>query len=188
MREFQQEFPGIQVNLLVSNDDLNLSRREADLAIRSTPSPPEHLISQKLFSLAWGAYATPAYLERAGRPGDCEALAQHDIIGCDGALLRLPTFDWLERHVPAHRVVARCSDLVAMAALAVAGLGIALLPDDQAKPELERLFTFTPGKFSDIWVLTHPDLRGNRRLRTFRNFIIRKFREDPVFQRYGIQR
>jgi len=187
LAEFRRLYPDIQVNLLVGNDELNLSRREADLAIRATPAPPEHLIGHKLFSLAWSAYASPAYLAEYGAPTDEEALKQHAIISSHNELLRLPAFDWVERHVPPQQIVARCSDLISMSALAVAGLGVALLPDDQAKPELTRLFTFTPGRHSDLWVLTHPDLRDNRWVRVFKEFIIEKFRGDPVFQEHGVQ-
>ena len=185
--EFHRLYPDIHVNLLVGNDDLNLSRREADLAIRATPAPPEHLIGNKLFSLAWGAYACEAYLAEHGTPADEDALKEHAIISAHHDLLRLPAFDWAERHIPPQRVVARCSDLIGMSALAVAGLGIALLPDDQAKPELRRLFSLTAARHSDIWVLTHPDLRDNRWVRVFKEFIIDKFKEDPMFKQHGVQ-
>jgi DNA-binding transcriptional LysR family regulator len=184
--EFHRLYPDIHVNLLVGNDDLNLSRREADLAIRATPTPPEYLIGHKLCSLAWAAYAAPAYLDEHGSPADEEALKGHAIISSHNELLRLPAFDWVERQIPPQQIVARCSDLIGMSALAMAGLGIALLPDDQAKPELQRLFTFTSGRYSDLWVLTHPDLRDNRWIRAFKEFIIEKFRADPIFIKYGV--
>lgn len=186
LAEFRRQYPEIQVNLLVSNAHLNLSRREADLAIRATPSPPEHLIGFKLFSLSWAAYAAPSYIATHGRPSGVEELKQHDLISSRADILRLPAFDWLEQHLPAERIVARCSDLVTMSALAAAGNGIALLPDDQAKPELERLFTFEPAQQSHLWILSHPDMRDNRRLKVFKEFIIEKFRAEPVFQQYGV--
>lgn len=180
--EFRRLHPGIHINLIVSNDDLNLSRREADLAIRATATPPEHLIAYKLCSLAWGAYAARTYVAEHGAPTDEATLQQHAIISAHQSLLRLPAYSWVDRHVSPQKIVARCNDLVSMSALATAGVGIALLPDDQAKPELERLFTFAPGKHSDLWVLTHPDLRDNRRLALFKTFIIEKFGNGAVFR------
>jgi DNA-binding transcriptional LysR family regulator len=179
--EFRRLHPGIHINLLVSNDDLNLSRREADLAIRATPAPPEHLIAHKLCSLAWGAYASATYLTEHGAPVDEATLQQHAIISAHQSLVRLPAYAWVDRHISRQQIVARCNDLVSMSALAAAGVGVALLPDDQAKPELERLFTFAPGKHSDLWVLTHPDLRDNRRLALFKTFIIEKFSDGAIF-------
>lgn len=178
IRDFQEEYPDIHINLLVGNDDLNLSRREADIAIRATPAPPDYLVGHKLLSLDWGAYAAPGYLELCGRPEGLADLAGHRIISSRLDLFRLPAFDWVERNIPPERIVARGSDLVTLSALAVAGVGIALLPDDQAKPELERLFTFEPGQCSDIWLLTHPDLRDNRRLQVFKSFLMERLRAD----------
>ncbi|MGH8354156.1 MAG: LysR family transcriptional regulator [Pseudomonas sp.] len=186
LAEFRHRYPELQVNLLVGNEALNLSRREADLAIRATPAPPEQLIGHKLLSLAWGAYAAPTYLAEHGSPAATDDLPGHAIISAHDELLRLPAFAWVERQIPAQRIAARCSDLIAMSALAVAGLGIALLPDDQAKPELRRLFDFAPGRHSDLWLLSHPDLRDNRGLRLLKDFIIEKFRADPVFREYGL--
>jgi DNA-binding transcriptional LysR family regulator len=182
--EFRRLFPGIHINLIVSNDDLNLSRREADLAIRATSTPPDHLIAHKLCSLAWGAYAAGAYVVEHGAPTDEVTLQQHAIISAHQSLLRLPAYNWVDRHVSPQRIVARCNDLVSMSALAAAGVGIALLPDDQAKPELKRLFTFAPGKHSDLWILTHPDLRDNRRLAVLKTFLIEKFANGAVFKEY----
>lgn len=187
LAEFRQLYPDIHVNLLVGNNDLNLSRREADLAIRATSAPPEHLVGCKLFSLAWGAYTSESYLEKHGAPAAEAELRQHAVISSHQELLRLPAFDWVERQLPAERIVARASDLMAMSALAENGIGIALLPDDQAKPGLRRLFTFAPGKTSDIWVLSHPDLRENGRVQLFKTFVIERFRSDEVFREFGVQ-
>lgn len=183
--EFRRHYPHIQVNLLVGNDELNLSRREADLAIRATQAPPEHLIGHKLFALTWGAYAAPAYLAEHSAPACENDLQQHAIITSHHDLLRLPAYEWVERHIPTQQIVARCSDLIGMAALAVAGLGIALLPDDQAKPELQRLFTFGPGRHSDLWLLSHPDLRDNLGLNALKAFISEKLKQEPTLKQYG---
>lgn len=174
LREFQAQYPDIQINLLASNDDLNLSRREADLAIRATSAPPEHLVGQELLSLAWGLYAAPSYLEKRGRPSSLDMLAEHRLLSTRLDQLRLPAFDWLERNSSPDQIVARANDLMALAALATAGLGIAPLPDDQARPELERLFTFDPGQHSTLWLLTHPDLRDSRRLQVFKHFLTKQ--------------
>ncbi|TVP58303.1 MAG: LysR family transcriptional regulator [Halomonadaceae bacterium] len=186
LKDFGDRYPEIQINLHVGNNDLNLSRREADLAIRATSTPPEHLIGRKLCSLAWGAYASSAYVERFGQPGNEQQLQGHRLISSGSDLLRLPAYEWLENQELAAAIVMRCNDLVAMAAMAQAGVGIAFLPDDQAKPELQRLFTFTPGKHSDLWLLTHPDLRESQRLTLFKAFLIERFSQDETFHRFSL--
>ncbi len=186
IQEFRQLYPDIRINLLVGNSDLNLSRREADVAIRATTSPPDNLIGYKLFSLAWGAYAAESYLSQHGVPLDVDDLQQHQLISANSDLGHLPVFGWLDRKLPGSCIVMRCSDLVSMSAAAVAGIGIAPLPDDQAKPELRRCFGLPEDVRSDIWLLIHPDLRHSHRLKLFREFMIRKFQEDSVFQQHGL--
>lgn len=99
----------------------------------------------------------------------------------------LPVFKWAEEHLEEEQKTARCNDLMSMSALAVAGCGIALLPDDQFKPELVRLFSLNESLKSDIWILMHPDLRGCARLILFKKFLVEQLRNHPVFQQYGLQ-
>lgn len=186
LNEFRSLYPNFHLNLLVSNAAFNLSRREADLAIRATSSPPEHLIGYKLCSLAWGAYASEGYIEKFGAPDDLDTLKDHLLISAHIDLIKLPAFDWIEQHMDGDNVVMRCNDLVSMSAMAVAGIGIAFLPDDQAKPELRRLFTFPPGDYSHLWLLSHPDLRNSRPIKVFKDFLINKISQNETFQAYGI--
>ncbi|MBA55181.1 MAG: hypothetical protein CMK89_12070 [Pseudomonadales bacterium] len=186
--QFQALYPDIRIHLIASNADLNLSRREADLAIRATHTPPEHWVGQKLLSLGWAAYASPDYIARQG--GSVTGLEHQQLILAEPNLQHIRAFQWADAQVHQgkgrhSKVVARCNDLMAMSALAVNGAGIALLPDDQFKPQLTRLFSL-PAEFkSDIWVLMHPDLRGCKRLLLFKQFISEQLRQDPVLQNYG---
>ena len=77
--------------------------------------------------------------------------------------MRLPVFQWLEARYSAH-IVARASDLSTMAALAVAGIGLAALPSDQDEPGLSRLLALSRFE-GELWLLTHPDLRRVERIR-----------------------
>lgn len=173
---FRERYPDIALELDVGAASLDLTRREADLAIRATTAPPPHLVGRKVVSLPWSCYASPAYLARAGRPRRTADLDAHRIIAADGALRRLPPYRRLEAAgVPC----IRCSTINAMSAMAEAGLGIALMPFDQDKPELERLFDAEPGFVSDIWLLTHPELRRTERVRLLADHLFEAFRADP---------
>ncbi|AUM12937.1 LysR family transcriptional regulator [Ketobacter alkanivorans] len=185
IQKFQAQYPGVTVNLMVSNADYNLSRREADLAIRATSAPPEFLIGSKLFSLRWAAYACQEYIAKTDTP--IRDLNGHDVILANQSLQNLAVFKWADSQVNETQIVARCNDLMSMSALAATGLGIALLPDDQFKQDLVRLFELDSRFTSDIWVLMHPDLRGCTRLIEFKNFLLQQLREDPVFQKFGLQ-
>ncbi|NPU91630.1 MAG: LysR family transcriptional regulator [Gammaproteobacteria bacterium] len=183
--EFRTLYPDITVNMLASNADYNLSRREADLAIRATPAPPDYLAGQKLFSLGWSAYASPGYQQLNPPLTQDDPFRDQQVILASNELSHIAVFQWAEKHLDARQIVSRCNDLMSMSALAVAGVGIALLPDDQAKPELQSLFALDSRFRSDIWVLMHPDLRGCARLMLFKDFIVTRLREEPLFQGLG---
>lgn len=174
---FSKLYPEIAIELIISNQDFSLTRREADIAIRATPRPPEHLIGRKVWDIGWSAYVGDGYSVNKEMPLTTAELGQHRLIGGEGAMSSLPAFQWLNNQM-SDQQVARCNDLVAMAALAAAGYGIALLPDDQARDGLNRLFEFKPGKQSHLWLLTHPDLRKVERIKLLMNYLFECFGSD----------
>lgn len=178
LASFTQQYPDITFELDVGATSVDLTRREADLAVRATPSPPPHLIGRHVVTLEWAFFASKEYLERNGRPRSAEALRSHRLIGADGALRRLSPFRILDAD-PALTVPLRCSTLNGMSAMAEVGYAIALLPDDQAKPSLVRLFPAVPAFTSDIWLLTHPELRRTERIRLLMEHLHASFRGDP---------
>lgn len=175
--EFRQKYPEIRIELLAGGTSLDLTRREADIAVRATKKPPEYLIGRKVFSLDWAFYAAKKYLREEGRPRSQRDLKSHRLIAGEGSTARLPGMSWLDKSF-ADQVVARCNTLNAMSSLAEAGYGIALLPDDQCKPELERLFTVSPSVRTDLWILTHPELRKTERIRLMVNHLFESMRAD----------
>lgn len=175
---FRQQYPDIAFELDVGAASRDLTRREADLAVRATNDPPPHLVGLRTVLLNWSCFASPGYLEKFGRPDNAAALDDHRVIGADGGLRGLPPF----RHLDAgdkRRTDLRCSTLNSMAAMAKAGFGIALLPDDQVQPGLTRLFPCEPAYASDLWLLTHPELRRTERIRLLMMHLQKAFREDP---------
>jgi len=175
---FARLYPEIQLELVVGAQSLDLTRREADLAVRATPAPPPHLVGRKVLSVEWAYFAAPSLLEESGRPEKPSELSGCRLIGADGALERVPPYQHLARHFT-DEVMMTCSTINAMSAMAEVGFGIALLPDDQVKPTLVRLFPCDPPFQSDIWLLTHPELRKTERIRLLKDHLYRCFREDP---------
>ena len=181
---FRRDFPGIRVEVTVSDSDYDLGRREADLALRATPRPPEHLVGRKVTDLPWYAWAAPAYLKECGRPSGMDELASHRLIGSDEGFRRLPVFAALHSRFGPDAFAATASDLSTMAALAASGIGVVLLPfDSTGGPgphggRLERLFPLEPRFASALWILTHPDLRHVARIRALAQFLFDFLRED----------
>lgn len=175
--DFAAVYPDIRIELVVGAERLSLSRRETDVAVRATISPPEHLVGRKCASCPWAFHAAPAYLRRYGTPARQSELSTHRIIGADGELARMPPLRLVEATL-GEAVTVRCSTLNAMSAMAAAGHGVTLLPDDQRKPSLKRLFPCEPAFASDIWLLTHPELRRVQRVRLLMNHLHEAFGDD----------
>ncbi|MBU6955603.1 LysR family transcriptional regulator [Hahella sp. HN01] len=175
LRPLAQDYPDITFEILSSNDDFNLNSRVADIAVRATSSPPDHLIGRKVASIPWAMFVAESFMERFAQPPTLETLADYPLIGASGSMLNLPAFTWLEKN-HATAIVARCNELTAMSYCAESGHGIAFLPVDQRRSGLVELAEFAPGKTSDMWVLSHPDLKKTERIRIVVEQLVSYFR------------
>lgn len=175
---FARAHPGVHVELVVGDENRDLSRREADVALRATSDPPEHLVGREVVAIGWSVFGSAAYRRWHGAPRSMDDLAVHRLVRAEPPLRALPAFAWAERHLPPECFVATSNDLSTMAALAIEGLALAILPDDQRRPRLERLFATRPAFTTRIWLLTHPDLRRVARIRAFTDFVAERLRAD----------
>lgn len=170
LAEFNRLYPDIHIELLVSNQTFNMSNRQADIAVRATPSPPDYLIGRQVASLKWSVFASKQYQAAFGLPEVFEDLANHALIGASGDLSRLPAFRLLDKHF-ANQIVARVDDLTAMSYVVESGQGLAFLPEDQHRPELIKLFDVSGSPQSQLWLLTHPDLRNVERIKLVMQYL-----------------
>lgn len=167
---FRQAFPEIVLDVVVSNQSLNLSKRDADVALRATNRPPEALIGRRVAGIAWAVYGPAAM---TGTPFDPHLDARrHDWIGVGDALGGLRPAKWLQEHAGAERIVYKVDTVLGLAEAVKAGIGLALLPCFIAAvtPGLVRLAPADPELEGGLWLLTHPDLRQTARVRAFMDF------------------
>lgn len=162
LAEFNLTYPDIRIEVLVSNQEFNMTNRQADIAVRATPSPPQHLVGREVRVINWGVYGSSAYKDMHGLPDSIDDLKNHSLIGASGGMRSLPAFMWLDKNLP-DQIITRCDDLVSMSYFIESGQGLGLLPDDQQRAGIKRLFTFESGETSNLWVLIHPDLRNVER-------------------------
>lgn len=157
----REDYPNIMVEVAVGDSDYDLNRREADIAVRATSSPPDHLVGRRIMDMEWWLCRKKGVQQRA--PSSLDELDNCSLIGADASMMRLKVFQWLEARYH-ESIVARSNDLSTMASMAMAGVGFALLPSDQREPGLEPLLKI-PESRSSLWLLTHPDLRNVTRIR-----------------------
>jgi DNA-binding transcriptional LysR family regulator len=163
---FTRRYPDVALELGVGDVPRNLTRREADVAIRWTDSPPQHLVGQRVVRAEYALYGAVSLLERFPRDA---ALRDYPWLAGDEAAEARLTTAWMRQHVPQSRLACRYDSAIAMHAGVRAGTGLGFLPCayGDADPALRRMRSVEPGFGMDIWVLTHPDLRGTARVRAF---------------------
>ncbi|HEX2114463.1 MAG TPA: LysR family transcriptional regulator [Alphaproteobacteria bacterium] len=170
LASFRSAHPEIVLELAASNAIFNLSRRDADVAIRPAPEPPEALVGRRVATVVFALYAAADYLKR--RPPRLP-LEQHDWAAPDDTLAHLKAAQWLNATIPAERVVFRTSSLVSLLSAVRAGIGVAPLPCylGDSDPGLRRLGAPMHDFDAGLWLLTHPDLRRVARIRAFMDFM-----------------
>jgi DNA-binding transcriptional LysR family regulator len=168
--KFRETYPEICVELVTGNQFLNLSRRDADVALRPSPHPPENLHGRRIASIAFAVYGSRRYLASSGGSDLSRANAW---IGLDETLSHLSAHKWLRDSIPAEWVSFRASSFLAVLDAAMAGMGLALLPCNLAdsNPSLVRASDPIPEVATDFWLLVHEDLRRTARVRAFTDFI-----------------
>ncbi len=179
LTKFSRQYPDIQIELLISNLEFNMSNRQADIAVRATTNPPEHLVGRQIATIKWSVYTSKAYKNRYGSPSNVKQLNKHSLIGATGYMNQLATFIWLEKKF-AQQISIRCDELTAMAAFAEAGHGLAILPDDQQRSGIIKLFTLEQQERSELWILTHPDLRHVERIKLVMKHLTSSFLAEKI--------
>jgi DNA-binding transcriptional LysR family regulator len=86
----------------------------------------------------------------------------------------LAIFTWLNKHF-SDQIVSRTDDLMVMSHFAESGHSLAILPNDQDRAGIEKLFPLVPDKPSNIWLLTHPDLRHVERVKLVMEHLAKAF-------------
>jgi DNA-binding transcriptional LysR family regulator len=165
--EFRAKHDGISIELLVDNRQLDLLRREADIAIRSTRPVEGDLFGRQIAETAWALYACTKYL--TGRPAPITPPFEgHSFIGWDTSAVAAAA-TWLTDTVAGEAVVYRSSSLINQMMAVKAGIGMALLPcylGDQ-EPDLVRMSGPEAALTRELWLITHRDLRSTARVRAF---------------------
>jgi len=171
LARFVEQNPLVNLILELTDDLLDLSRREADIAMRFTMpgnSPPNYLVGRNLATQVSCAYASMDYIDAhvfSGPNRDARWLGWDDLV-------EYP--EWVHSAgLEPMSVTGSFDDVFVQMAFAKRGLGMAYLPcmmGDQ-EPHLHRVPGARPVPHSSLWVLTHPDLRDSVRLRRFREYL-----------------
>ncbi len=181
VREFLDMYPDISLRLLVVDHELDLSMREADVAIRMRAPTQPDLIQRRLITVHYHIYAAPEYLRRYGSPRSIDDFSGHRlVIYGEDAPPPIADVNWLMQ-------VARSGDGAAGAVLRInniygvlraveSAVGIAALPDYLARdnPRLVQVLTDVEGPSFATYFVYPEELRDSKRIAVFRDFLLRQ--------------
>ncbi len=168
LADFDKRYPEIDLEIFATNEVVDLSRRDADIAVRFSQEPEPWLVGRRLPQFANAAYATQSYINQHSFRG---AAATARWIGWRGDG-ECP--DWVqETDFPTCLAHWQVNDPFAQQEAARAELGMALLPCwiGDRDPTLVRVPPGRVGLLNQAWILTHPDLRTSARVRALVSFL-----------------
>ncbi|MFM9974509.1 MAG: LysR family transcriptional regulator [Beijerinckiaceae bacterium] len=179
--EFIDRFPEITMQLILTDDELDLAMREADVALRLRQPVQGDLIQRKLFTVHFHAYANADYLKRFGHLKTIKELDDHKLLKFGGTLpAHLLDLNW---HMTAGRDPREprtasmiVNNLTALIRSCQCGFGIAILPDYlvEANSGLIQLLTSEAMPELDCYLVYPEEMKGVARVQVFRDFIVSK--------------
>jgi DNA-binding transcriptional LysR family regulator len=175
---FQERYPGLRVELLMTERFLDLSKGEADVAIRGGEQSDKALFGRKIADVPWGIYANRSYIERRGSPKGPEDMDNHSVIEFIGEIANLKAARWLRSKAPRAAVSGQSSNIPSVLLAVKSGAGLAPLPSPLADLDDELLCVFGPLPELNypLYLLTHRDLRKIPRISAFFDFCLSELR------------
>ncbi|MBB3018852.1 DNA-binding transcriptional LysR family regulator [Microvirga lupini] len=167
--------PEMRLDVVLANQALNLSKRDADVAIRATDDPPETLVGRRVATIAWAIYGRKVDFPDIRGPEDvtlADLFDRHWVaLGDNLATLKVARF--VREHVAPDNIVYKVNTVLGLSEAVETGTGIGPLPCfiADASPNLVRLSDINADFAAGLWLLTHPDLRQSARVRAFMDFM-----------------
>lgn len=184
VKEFIELYPEITLSLLLTDEEIDLSMREADVGIRLNPPTQPGLVQRRLMTLHTHVYAAPEYLKVHPMPQGIEDLGEHNLV-VYGEDFRPPTahVNWLlDATIKAGVTPAnllKVNNIYGIYRAVQSGIGIAALPDYTIRQvsNLVRILPELSGPNFDSFFVYPEELRHSKRVNVFRDFLLRKIGE-----------
>jgi DNA-binding transcriptional LysR family regulator len=164
LRALRVRHPLLDFELYTGNELANLSRRDADIAVRATKKPPPHLVGKRLGQIRVALYGAA----RRGPQWEDVAAGNCAWIAPDDAMPDHPSVLWRRKHFPAVAPAFKVNSILSVAELVELNLGVGILPVFLARhrPGLRQLTEELDDSATDLWLLTHAESRHLRRIAT----------------------
>jgi len=184
LKEFLDDHPDIEVSLVLTDNELDLSMREADVGIRMTAPTQSDLIQRRLMTMRYHVFASPIYLQAHGMPRSVDDLDDHRLIVFgENARAPLPNLNWLldigRAHGDVRKAFLKVNSTYGVFRAVQSGIGIGALPHylNEETGNLVQILPEVRGPDVDIYFVYPEELRHSNRIGLFRDFILRKVEE-----------
>jgi DNA-binding transcriptional LysR family regulator len=180
---FHARHPGMLVELLMEQRMLDLSKGEADIAMRGGTPGPGALVGRKIAEVPWGIYASRAFIERHGRPANPHDIERFTVVELIDELKNLPAVHWMRLYASQAKIAARCANVPSVHMAVRSGAGLAPLPEVYVAEDADLVSVFgtIPQLNYPIFLVTHKDVRKRPRVSAFFEFCLRELK--PVLLR-----
>ena len=184
LREFLELYPDIRIELVLTDEQLAIAMRAADVAIWASEPQQSELIRRPLFNMKLHAFASTQYVRRHGTPQSIAALDGHPIISLRGTqAAHLSTIHWLETAGldgrPPRKPVFVANNVIALKYAIRAGIGIGLIPDylTEEETDLVPVLRETQLPTLPIYFVYPEELKTAKKVQVFRDFLVAKARQ-----------
>ena len=184
IKEFMDLNPGIEIELIFDDRELDLATREADVAIRMRRPKQLNLIQKKFVDFNYHIYGSNGYLEKNGYPKTLKDLDKHKFITYGkGAPSPVYNPDWVlkvgAKEGKKRRSLMKVNSVYGLLLAVQSGVGLAALPDyiTHNINGITRVLPDEPGKPTETHFVYPSSLKDNARLVAFRNFLFSKVNE-----------
>ncbi len=185
VKEFIETYPEVDFSLILTDAELDLGMRQADIGIRLTPPRQPDLIQRHLLALSTHIYGSRQYLEAHGIPNSANELNDHKLVvyGHD-VPPPVPSVNWLldvgaDSGKP-RRPVLRVNNIYGIYRAVRSGLGLASLPDYMIPDDvnLVKVLPDLAGPSIQAYFVYPEELRHSKRIGVFRDFLLQKVAES----------
>ena len=184
-------YPDISISLVVTDAELDLSMREADVAVRMQRPTQSDLIQRRLMTVHTHIYASQSYLDRFGMPQTAEDLERHRLIAYrEDSPLNVQPLNWilhaghedLENSKPRSPSL-QVNNVYGMLKAAESGVGLASLPDylANASGRLLQIMPNLAGPSFTAYFVYPEELRSSKRVAVFRDFLLQKVAQQAIW-------
>ncbi len=178
--EFLELYPDIRLQLILTDDELDLGMREADVGLRLREPLQPDLIRRRLFTVRYHAYASTTYLKRHGQPRSTDELSKHRLIGYSGGVANYltPMLNSLQvagvEARGSRQSALTVNNMVALKTAVLNGAGIGVLPDYVVEPDsgLVQLLQHAEMPELDCYFVYPEELKSVARVQVFRDFLV----------------